>query len=145
MNKAQMCEHFFKAVQKFALSLSDEEALEIPTLYDPWQAGVTYDIGARFTYGVNSVGDPQLYKCNQKHTASEIYPPGSTGTDALYTPIGLDEEGYPVWAQPTGSHDSYNTGDIVDYNGVLYISKIPGNTTVPGTDERYWELYTPTE
>lgn len=143
MNKAQMCEHFFKAVQKFALSLSDDEALEIPTLYDPWQAGVTYDIGARFTYGVNGVGDPQLYKCNQKHTASEIYPPGSTGTEALYTPIGLDPAGYPVWAQPTGAHDAYNTGDIVDYNGTLYRSLIDGNIWAPDLYPAGWELYTP--
>lgn len=145
MNKAQMCEHFFKAVQKFALSLSDDEALEIPTLYDPWKSGVTYDIGARFTHGVNGVGDPQLYKSNQKHTASDIYPPGSPGTEALYTPIGLDEEGYPVFSQPTGAHDAYNTGDIVDYNGTLYRSLIDGNIWAPDLYPAGWELYTPTE
>lgn len=142
MNKAQMMEQFRKAVQMFAASLDDEQAMEIATLYDPWQAGVTYDIGARFTHGVNGVGDPQLYKSNQKHTASEIYPPGSPGTEALCTPIGLDEQGYPVWAQPTGAHDSYALGDIVNYEGELYISEIDGNTTVPGTDERWWKKYT---
>lgn len=145
MNKLQMAEQFRKAVQMFAASLDDEKAMEIATLYDPWQAGVTYDIGARFTHGVNGVGDPQLYKSNQKHTASEIYPPGSTGTEALYTPIGLDEEGYPVFSQPTGAHDAYNKGDIVDYNGTLYESLIDGNIWAPDLYPAGWIVYTPTE
>lgn len=145
MNKLQMAEQFRRALQKFVESLDDEAAMEVATVFDAWQPGKEYNIGDRFTYGVNGVGDPQLYKANQKHTASDIYPPGSAGTAALYTAIGLDAEGYPVWSAPTGAHDSYAVGDIVDYNGVLYISKIPGNFTVPGTDERYWELYTPTE
>lgn len=139
MNKLQMAEQFFKAVQKFALSLSDDEAMEIATLYDPWKAGETYDIGARFTHGENSVGDPQLYKCNQKHTASENYPPGSPGTESLYTPIGLDEEGYPVWSQPTGAHDAYNTGDIVDYKGKLFESLIDGNIWAPDLYPAGWK------
>ena len=143
MNKAQMMEQFRKAVQLFAASLDDDTAMEIATLYDPWRPGVTYDIGARFTHGVNGVGDPQLYKCNQKHTASEVYPPGSAGTEALYTPIGLDEQGYPVWAQPTGAHDAYNKGDIVDYNGTLYESLIDGNIWAPDLYPAGWVVYTP--
>ena len=41
--------------------------------------------------------------------------------------------------------DSYNTGDIVHYptkEDQLYKSLIDGNTTVPGSDERWWETYT---
>ena len=143
MKKDQMMEQFREALRMFVASLDDEKAMEVAAVYGAWKPNKVYNIGDRFTYGENGVGDPQLYKVNQHHTASEIYPPGSTGTAALYTPIGLDEDGYPVWAAPTGAHDSYAVGDIVDYNGVLYISKIPGNTTVPGTDARYWEVYTP--
>lgn len=142
MNKAQMMEQFRKAVQMFAASLDDEKAMEIATLYDTWKPGVVYDKDVRFTYGVNGVGDPQLYKSNQKHTASEIYTPGSEGTAALYTAIGLDDQGYPVWSQPTGAHDAFDKGDIVNHEGELYISEIDGNTTVPGTDERWWKKYT---
>ena len=139
MNKMQMAEQFRKALQMFAASLDDERAIEVATIYDQWNAGKTYTVGEFVTYGVNGVGDPQLYKVVQAHTSQADWTPDKTAS--LYTAIGLDDEGYPVWSQPTGAHDAYNTGDIVDYNGTLYKSLINGNTTVPGTDERYWTIY----
>ena len=139
MNKKQAMEQFRKAVQMFAASLDDEKAMEVATIYDPWEVGKKYAEGERFTYGTNSVGDPQLYKVNQEHTSSAEWKPDAP--TSLYTAIGLNSAGYPVWSQPTGAHDAYNTDDVVDYNGVLYISKIDGNTTVPGSDERYWAVY----
>lgn len=124
--------------------LTEEQALVCVRLYRPWEVGRDYKGGEYFTYGVNGVGDPQLYKVNdgKDHTSQADWIPGTTGTASLYTAIGLDESGHPVWAQPTGAHDAYNTGDIVNYNGVLYQSRIEGNTTVPGTDDRFWAVYT---
>lgn len=142
MNRAQMMEQFTMAVKLFALTLDEEQAMIIATVYDPWREGVTYAQGLYLTHGKNAVGDPQLYKVNQTHTSSALYPPGSVGSEALYTAIGLTDAGYPLWSQPTGAHDAYNTGDIVDYGGMLYESQIDGNTTVPGTDERWWKVYT---
>lgn len=139
MNKMQMAEQFRKALQMFAASLDDDRAMEVATIYDPWNAGKTYTVGEFVTYGENGVGDPQLYKVVQSHTSQADWAPDKTAS--LYTAIGLDDEGYPAWSQPTGAHDAYNTGDIVDYNGTLYKSLINGNTTVPGTDERYWTIY----
>ena len=139
MNRMQMAEQFRKALQMFAAALDDERAMEVATIYDPWNAGKTYTVGEFVTYGENGVGDPQLYKVVQAHTSQADWTPDKTAS--LYKAIGLDDEGYPVWSQPTGAHDAYNTGDIVDYNGTLYKSLINGNTTVPGTDERYWTIY----
>lgn len=139
MNRMQMAEQFRKALQMFAASLDDERAVEVATIYDPWNAGKTYTVGEFVTYGENGVGDPQLYKVVQAHTSQADWTPDKTAS--LYKAIGLDDEGYPVWSQPTGAHDAYNTGDIVDYNGTLYKSLINGNTTIPGTDERYWTIY----
>ena len=141
MNKKQMMDQFAMAVRMFAQSLGDEQAMQIATIYDPWKENTVCKQGAYLTYGTNAVGDPQLYKVNQTHTALALYPPGSVGSEALYTAIGLDDSGYPVWSQPTGAHDAYDTGDIVNYNGTLYESLIDGNTTVPGTDDRYWRTY----
>ena len=140
MNKLQMAEQFFKAVQMFADSLSDEKAMEIATIYDPWAVGKAYVGGEYLTYGVNSVGDPQLYKVNygHAHTSQKDWTPDKT--PALYTAIGLDEGGYPVWSQPTGAHDAYNTGDIVNYNGTLYKSKMDGNTYSPEAYPAGWEV-----
>lgn len=48
-----------------------------------------------------------------------------------------------IWHQPAGAHDAHKIGDKVHYPGAedpVYMSKIDGNTTVPGSDERWWEL-----
>lgn len=135
----QIAEQQRKALQMFAASLSDEQAMEVATVFDPWKEGKAYKVGEFITYGVNSVGDPQLYKITQVHTSQADWPPDQTAS--LYTAIGLDDSGYPIWSPPTGAHDAYNIGDIVNYNGVLYKSLIDGNITVPGSDERYWEIY----
>lgn len=137
MNKLQMAEQFRRALQMFAATLDDEKAMAVATVYEPWKAGTAYVKGDLFTYGTNGVGDPQLYRVAQPHTSQADWTPDAT--PALYTAIGLDDAGYPVWSQPTGAHDAYNKGDVVDYNGTLYESQYDGNFTVPGTDDRYWK------
>lgn len=139
MNKAQMMEQFRKAVQLFAASLNDEQAMEVATIYDSWVADKAYSAGEFVTYGENSVGDPQLYKVVQAHTSQLDWLPDQTAS--LYTPIGLDNSGYPVWSQPTGAHDAYNKGDIVNYNGSLYQSLIDGNIWAPDAYPAGWAAY----
>lgn len=137
MNRMQAAEQLRRALQMFAAGLSDEQAMEVAAVYDPWQVGKAYAMGEFLTYGENSVGDPQLYRVVQAHTSQADWTPDATG--ALYTAIGLDDGGYPVWSQPTGSHDAYNTGDIVSYNGVLYQSTIDGNVYAPDAYPAGWE------
>lgn len=139
MDRLQAAEQFRRALQMFAASLDDEKALEVATIYDPWVSDKWYAIGEFITYGENSVGDPQLYKVVQAHTSQADWTPDAH--PSLYDAIGLDESGYPVWSQPTGAHDAYGTGDIVNYEGTLYESLINGNTIVPGTDDRYWAVH----
>lgn len=140
MNRLQAAEQFRKALQMFAASLSDEQAMEVAMLYDPWAVGKAYSVGEFVTYGENGVGDPQLYKVVQAHTSQSDWVPDAT--PALYVAIGLDDAGYPVWSQPTGAHDAYNTGDIVDYNGTLYQSLIDGNAYSPDAYPAGWAEYT---
>lgn len=137
--RKQYADQFRYALQKFAATLGEDEAMEIASVYPKWESGKAYAAGQYVTYGTNGVGDPQLYKMAQAHTSQADWPPDKTA--ALYVPIGLNASGYPVWSQPTGAHDAYNTGDVVDHGGVLYESAINGNTTVPGSDERYWKVY----
>lgn len=143
MSRLQAAEQFRKALQMFAASLDDEKAMEVVTIYDPWEEDKAYAAGDFLTYGENSVGDPQLYKVAQAHTSQADWKPD--GTPALYVAIGLDEQGYPVWSQPTGAHDAYNKGDIVDYNGTLYQSLIDGNVHSPEAYPAGWEVYTEEE
>ena len=119
-------------------ALDDDKALECVRLYRPWEIGKAYAVGDFLTYGENGVGDPQLYKVVQAHTSQADWLPDET--PALYTAIGLDDSGYPVWIQPTGAHDAYNTGDIVNYNGTLYKSLIDGNVYSPEVYPAGWEV-----
>lgn len=138
MDKRQQMEQFRRAFMMFTTGLSDDDAMEVATIFEPWKVGKVYKENTYVTHGVNEVGDPQLYKVNagKTHTSQADWTPDVT--PSLFTPIGLDEEGHTVWSAPTGAHDAYAKGDIVNYNGILYESQIDGNTTVPGTDDRYW-------
>jgi hypothetical protein len=128
-----------EAMDVAGATLTDEKALECVRLYRPWQVGRVVSVGEFLTYGFNSVGDPQLYKVVIEHTAQADWTPNTS--PSLFTPIGLDDEGYPVWSQPTGAHDAYNIGDIVNYNGTLYMSLIDGNTYSPEAYPAGWEVY----
>lgn len=136
MNKLQAAEQLRKALQMFAATLTDEQAMEIATVYPKYEIGKAYKKDEMFTCGANNVGDPQLYRVVQDHTSQADWIPSET--PSLYTPIGLSNEGYPIWSQPTGAHDAYNKGDIVDYNGVLYESLIDGNTYSPEAYPSGW-------
>lgn len=138
MNKLQRAEQLRRALQMFAASLTDEQALEIATVYPKWEIGKAYAAGEFITYGQNNVGDPQLYKVVSAHTSQADWTPDNT--PALYTAIGLNDSGYPIWSKPSGAHDAYNMGDTVDYNGKLYKSLIDGNVYSPDEYPSGWEV-----
>lgn len=139
MNKLQIAEQLRKALNWWAQTLDEEQAMEICGVYDAWKPDTAYLTGEYITYGENSVGDAQLYKVVQAHTSQADWTPDVTAS--LYTPIGLTDDGYPIWSQPTGSHDAYNAGDIVEYNGILYKSLIDGNVYSPDVYPQGWEIY----
>ena len=69
--------------------------------------------------------------------AVEVY---GTASELYEVEMRIKElEGYPKWSRPTGAHDAYNTGDIVDYNGTLYKSLIEGNVWSPEEYPAGWE------
>jgi hypothetical protein len=137
MNKLQAAEQLRRALQMFSASLTDDQAMEVASIYDPWKVGRAYAINEFVTYGVNTVGDPQLYKVVQAHIAQPGWEPDKTAS--LFVAIGLNQQGYPTWSQPTGAHDAYNTGDVVDYNGKLYECLIDGNTYSPDAYPAGWK------
>lgn len=138
MNKLQLAEQFRKALQLFAQSLDDEKAMEVATVFPEYEVGKAYVIDEKFIYGTNEVGDPQLYRVVQAHISQADWTP-DTAT-SLYDAIGLNKEGYPIWSKPTGAHDAYNNGDIVDYEGTLYKSLINGNIYSPIEYPQGWEI-----
>lgn len=137
MTVIEQAEAIREAMDVAGALLDEDMALECVRLYRSWEIGKAYQVGEYLTYGQNGVGDPQLYKVVQAHTSQADWTPDKT--PALYDVIGLDDDGYPVWSRPTGAHDAYNTGDIVNYNGVLYESLINGNTWSPDEYPAGWK------
>ena len=139
MDKRKAAEQLRRAIQLFVQTLTDELALEVATVFPAWEVNRAYTVGDIISYGENSTGDPQLYKVVQAHTSAAVWTPDATAS--LYDAVGLDDNGYPVWSRPSGAHDAYNTGDIVNYNGTLYKSLIDGNTWSPEEYPNGWEVY----
>ena len=139
MNRLQMAEQMRRVLQMFAQTLTDDEAMEVATVYPVYVVGKFYRTGEMFTYGESSVGDPQLYRVVQDHTSQADWLPNNT--PSLYTPIGLNDKGYPVWSKPTGAHDAYGVGDVVEFEGTLYESLISGNIYSPNEYPAGWKVY----
>lgn len=66
-------------------------------------------------------------------------PGGGEVVDPEPTPEPEQPETYPSFVQPTGSHDAYNIGDRVTYNGKVYESTINANVWSPDTYPQGWK------
>ena len=123
-----------KAIQLFLATLNADtdidKILAVPSVYPKYKVGVNYKVKEIFSYGENSVGDPQLYQVLSAHTSSAEWTP-DTAT-SLYKKVGVTDDGVAEWVQPLGATDAYNTGDIVSYKGELYESTCDANVWEPG-------------
>ncbi len=112
-------------IEKAAISLTDEDALEAVELFPAWAADTSYALDVRVRYG------DKLYKCVQAHTSQIGWEPPNV--PALWTEVAKPGE-IPVWRQPTGAQDAYMTGDKVHYpdrDGPVYISMMDNNVWEP--------------
>jgi len=117
-----------------AASLPDEEALDGVELFEAWRPGAEYAAGVRVRYG------GKLYRCVQAHTSQDGWEPDKT--PALWTEVAKPGE-IPVWRQPTGAQDAYNTGDRVHYpdaEGPVYESLIDANVYSPEAYPAGWRV-----
>lgn len=138
IDRRQAAEQFRKALQILAMRFDEESAMSVAAVYDPWITGKHYAAGEFLTYGVNGVGDPQLYKVIQDHHSQPDWTPDAAVS--LFAVIGCNEGGYPLWSQPAGAFDAYQKGDIVDLDGTLYVSLIDGNTYSPEVYPAGWDV-----
>lgn len=109
-------------IEKAALSLSDEDALEAIELYPAWRTATAYTVDERIRY------DSTLYRCVQAHTSQDDWTPDAV--PALWTVVSLDE--FPEWVQPTGAQDAYRIGDKVSHNDKHWVNTLDYNTYEPG-------------
>lgn len=144
MNKVQQALELRKALQLFLATMDADtqmaDMMEVATVFPKYVVGKAYKVKEVFSYGENSVGDPQLYQVLQDHTSAEQWAPDAT--PSLYKKIGVTENGYAEWVQPLGASDAYNTGDIVSHKDTLYKSLIDGNVWAPDAYPQGWEVYT---
>ena len=79
-------------IEKAAVSLPDEDALDGVELFPAWAADIAYatDVRVRF--------EGKLYRCVQAHTSQTGWEPNKT--PALWTEVAKPGE-IPVWKQPT--------------------------------------------
>lgn len=139
MNRLQAAEQMRRALQMFAASLGEDDALIIASVYPEWDGNSkVYKTGEWVKYGEDSFGDARLYQVLQDHTSQPQWTPDAA--TSLYKRVGVSADGTPKWVQPVGATDAYSKGDIVEYNGKKYISTIDANVWAP--DVYGWEVYT---
>ena len=109
-------------IEKAAASLSDADALEVPTMFPAWAVETAYAVDERIEYGGT------LYRCVQAHTSQADWLP--TATPALWAAVSLEE--WPAWVQPTGAHDAYAAGANVSHAGKHWTSYMDANVWEPG-------------
>lgn len=110
-------------IEKAAISLSDEDALEAINLFENWHPSVSYIKDQRVNY------EGILYKCLQAHTSQDAWTP--TAAPSLWAKVLIpDTNVIPEWEQPD-STNPYMKGDKVMFNGVTYESTIDNNVWAP--------------
>ena len=119
-------------IEKAALSLSDEDALEAINLFPNWSGdSVTYQVNDKVNY--NGI----LYKCLQTHTSQSAWNPVAAAS--LWAKVLIpDENVIPEWEQPD-STNAYMKGDKVIFNGTVYESTIDNNIWSPSAYPAGWK------
>ena len=121
-------------IEKAAVGLDDSDALNGIELFPKWSVGTDYTFNDRVRF------DGKLYKCVQPHISQPDWTPPDT--PALWTEVA--EPGtIPVWRQPTGAQDAYQTGDRVWYpakDTTIYESLIDNNVYSPEAYPAGWAV-----
>lgn len=119
-------------IEKAAISLSDEDALEAVNLFPSWKSAKSYIKDERVTF------EGTLYKCLQAHTSQESWTP--IATPSLWAKVLIqDANVIPEWEQPD-STNPYMKGDKVMFNGQVYESVIDNNIWSPAAYPAGWNI-----
>lgn len=118
-------------IEKAALSLSDEDALEATNLFPNWADATAYAKDKRVRY------EGILYRCLQAHTSQAAWTP--TAAPSLWAKVLIpDSNVIPEWEQPD-STNPYQIGDRVMFDGKVYESVISNNIWSPTQYPAGWK------
>lgn len=120
----ELAERYRELIHKAAISLPDEEALEVPRLFPTWAPDIDYTVDERVQY------EGILYKVLQSHRSQADWNP--INTPSLFVRVLIpDPDVIPDWVQPD-STNPYMTGDKVRHNDKIWVCTIDNNVWEPG-------------
>ena len=124
-----------RAIDMFVQSVTDDSVMmEFTNLYPAWEEllakGTPFKAKTIFSYGTNSVGDPQLYSFISDYLPQAIYAPDVDISH--YKKHGISPSGVAIWTQPYCKEDSYGLYDLVFHIDDYYASLHPFNAWEPG-------------
>lgn len=124
MTLVELAQKLRPYIEKAALSLSDEDALEAVDLFPKWDGlHGKYFVDDKVRY------DGNLYKCLQEHISQNEWTPVAAAS--LWAKVLIPDPNIaPEWEQPD-STNAYNKGDRVMFEGQLYESTINSNVWAP--------------
>ena len=119
------------AMSFLADNLTDEQAVQVPLIFEAWQVGVDYKVGKKLVY------EEVLYKVLQDHTSQETWTPKDA--PSLFARVLVDDGGAVLdWVQPD-STNPYMKGDRVKFEGKIYESLIDSNVWSPTAYPAGWK------
>lgn len=118
-------------------TLSDEQALQVQSVFPVWQVDVDYAVDFKVRH--NDI----LYKVLQAHHSQADWAPDvapSLFAKVIVGQIDPDtgEQEILEWVQPDTTNP-YMTGDKVIYNGVVYESTVDNNVWAPDAYPQGWK------
>ena len=125
MTLAELARKLRPYIEKAAISLTDEDALEAKELYPLWSGdGIEYKVDDRVRY------ENILYRVLQNHTSQPNWTPVAAAS--LFAKVLIPEpDVIPEWEQPD-STNPYQIGDRVKHNGKVWENTIANNVWEPG-------------
>lgn len=124
-----------------SVSKAYEYVKSLPEFQDAEDVIESWSVGASYYTGDLVMDGEQEYECIQPHTSQEGWEPHAT--PALWKAHEEGGDGVPVWVQPTGAQDAYNTGDKVHYPTIedpVYESTMDANVYSPEAYPQGWRL-----
>ena len=132
MTLVELAQKLRPYIEKAAISLSDEDALEAVALFTNWKPNEPYEVDRRVNY------EGTLYRCLQAHTSQEAWTP--TAAPSLWAKVLIPSpDVIPDWEQPD-STNPYMKGDKVRFEGQVYESLIDNNIWSPAAYPAGWKL-----
>jgi len=118
-------------IEKAAVSLGDEDALEAIELFPEWKSDTNYSKDMRVKF------EGILYKCLQAHNSISSWIP--TAAPSLWAKVLIPSPDIiPEWEQPD-STNPYMIGDKVMFDGKVYESVIDNNIWSPAAYPAGWK------